>query len=137
MYRQTTRQTTHGEMILNEIKNRWMHSADLVEITGTRNLQARISGLENDGWVISRRASTDHRDGVEYRAVRHDPARSRTSQPKQIHVKVPEGCPADAIERAKKEAARVMQEAVAEAGACAAADDDPFGIQAFFDLISE
>ena len=109
MYQQTTHQRTHGEIILDEIKAGWKHSADLVEITGTRNLQARICSLENEGWVIDRRASTDHRDGVEYRAVRFDAAKKRRG-PKQIHVKVPEGTPAQVIEEARQAALAVFED---------------------------
>ncbi len=107
---QTDKQQTHGEIILDAIRREWCHSADLVALTKSRNLQARISGLEADGWTIERRGSTDYRDGVEYRATVFT-ARVKTG-PKQIHVKVPVGCPAEAIKEAKLAAERIMQEAI-------------------------
>ena len=106
MFQTTRKQQTHGEIILDAIRGQWLHSADLVALTKTRNLQARISGLEAAGWTVERRPTTDYRDGVEYRAVNYTP--QTKASPKQIHVKVPEGCPAGAIEQAKAEAARIM-----------------------------
>ena len=107
---QTDKQQTHGEIILDAIRREWCHSADLVALTKTRNLQARISGLEASGWTIERRPTTDYRDGVEYRATVFT-ARTKTG-PKQLHIKVPVGCPAEAIKEAKLAAERIMQEAI-------------------------
>lgn len=131
MYQQTTHQRTHGQIILEAIKGGWRHSADLVAMTGTRNLQARITGLEGKGWVIDRRPSTDKRDGVEYRVTRFDSSLVDNG-PKAIHVKVPKGCPAEAIAQAKAEAARIMQEAVE-----AADEDRAIDLADFFNLFGE
>ena len=129
LWTQTHKQQTHGEMILDAIRQGWCHSADLVALTKSRNLQARISGLEADGWTIVRRGSTDRRDGVEYKATTFT-ARVKTG-PKQIHVKVPVGCPAEAIKEATEAAERIMQQATRAAKELAEYDAS-CGIMAFF-----
>jgi len=113
MFQTTHKQQTHGEMILDAIRGQWLHSADLVALTQTRNLQARISGLEAAGWTIERRPTTDYRDGVEYKATTFT-AKANTG-PKQVHLKVPEGCPPCAVNEARATALRIMKEATEEA----------------------
>ena len=109
MYHSTSAQKTHDEIILDMIRERWTHSADLVKQSQTRNLQARIAALESTGWVIDRRPSTDHRDGKEYRAVRFDANKKRRG-PKQLHIKIPEGMPAAVIEEARQAALSVFED---------------------------
>ena len=109
MYNSTQAQRTHDEIILDMIRSGWTHSADLVSRSQTRNLQARITALENAGWVINRRPSTDHRDGKEYRAVRFDATKKRRG-PKQLHLKIPEGTPAAVIEEARQAALAVFED---------------------------
>jgi hypothetical protein len=109
MYHTTSAQRTHDEIIIDMLREGWTHSADLVSRSQTRNLQARIAALEGAGWVIDRRPSTDHRDGKEYRAVRFDANKKRRG-PKQLHVKIPEGAPAQIIEAARRAALSVFEE---------------------------
>ena len=110
-YHHTDAQKTHDEIILEMLRGGWCHSADLVARTQTRNLQARIACLENNGWVIDRRPSTSSRDGKEYRAIRMD-QNLRNRGPKQIHIRIPAGCPVEAIKYARQAALDVLEEAM-------------------------
>jgi len=134
MYHQTFKQKTHSEIILDAIRQGWCHSADLVALTKSRNLQARISGLESNGWTIERRPTTDRRDGVEYKATMFT-AKVKTG-PKQVHLKVPEGCPPCAIKEARATALRIMLEATegAKEAARVAKTNEGITIEDFFGL---
>ena len=105
--------STQTQKMLDRLMSGWATSIELAELTGSQNVQARLAGIRSTHKLISRDSQT--LSCKEYRVTRllTEEERERAQRaPKRVWIQVPEGCPAWAVEQAKRDARLFMEDQV-------------------------